>query len=177
MGKLPPLLALISRFGLTGLVNTGVGFATAAFLDVGLHVQPALANTAGYLVGVPVSFVLNRTFVFKHHESISATMPRYFASVALAFTLNQLVLHLVGAILGPGARQHLAAQLAGMATYTCINLLVCRFWVFPRQAPDHDDTRPKLERVGDDGPTSPREMEMARLAKADELTDLPARGM
>jgi putative flippase GtrA len=135
MGKIPKVIGLISRFGLTGLVNTGVGFLTAASLDVGLHVAPALANTAGYLVGVPVSFVLNRTFVFKHRESISATMPKYLASVALAFTMNQLVLHLAGAALGPGADQHIAAQLCGMATYTGVNLLICRFWVFPAQAP------------------------------------------
>jgi putative flippase GtrA len=134
MGKLPKVIGLISRFGLTGLINTGVGFVTAAGLDVGLHVAPALANTAGYLVGVPVSFVLNRTFVFKHHQSITATMPKYFASVALAFTLNQIVLHLAGAALGPGADQHIAAQLCGMATYTAVNLVICRFWVFPAQA-------------------------------------------
>jgi putative flippase GtrA len=134
VGKVPPLVGFISRFGLTGLVNTGVGFFTAAGLDVGLHVAPALANTAGYLVGIPVGFVLNRTFVFKHRQSIAATMPKYFASVALAFTMNQLVLHLAGAALGPGTDQHLAAQLCGMATYTGFNLLVCRFWVFPAEA-------------------------------------------
>jgi putative flippase GtrA len=134
MGRLPPLLGLISRFGLTGLVNTGVGFFTAAGLDVGLHVAPALANTAGYLVGIPVGFVLNRTFVFQHRQSIAATMPKYFASVALAFVMNQLVLHVVGAALGPGVNQHLAAQLCGMATYSAVNLLICRFWVFPAEA-------------------------------------------
>jgi putative flippase GtrA len=134
MGKMPPLLGLISRFGLTGLVNSGVGFATMAVLDVGLHMAPALANTIGYLVGIPVSFVLNRTFVFRHTQSAAETMPKYCASVALAFAMNQLVLHIAGAALGPGADQHLAAQLCGMATYTACNLLVCRYWVFPAQA-------------------------------------------
>ncbi|MHB8285592.1 MAG: GtrA family protein [Caulobacteraceae bacterium] len=131
---MPPILGLISRFGLTGLINSGVGFVTMAVLDVGLHVAPAIANTAGYLVGIPVSFVLNRTFVFKHRQPAAETMPKYCASVALAFAMNQIVLHVAGAALGPGANQHLAAQLCGMATYTACNLLVCRFWVFPAEA-------------------------------------------
>lgn len=134
MGRTPRLLGLIARFGLTGLINSGVGFATMAVLDVGLHLAPALANTIGYMVGVPVSFVLNRTFVFRHRQSAAVTMPKYVASVVLAFVMNQLALHVAGAALGSGAGQHMAAQLCGMATYTACNLLVCRFWVFPAEA-------------------------------------------
>jgi len=124
------LIALLTRFGLAGLVNTGIGFAVIAGLDVGLHVSPALANAAGYLVGMGVGFVLNRRFVFRSQTSAGATAPRYIAVVLAAFALNQLILRVAGAILGQGALPHLAAQLCGMAVYTLTVFLACRFWVF-----------------------------------------------
>jgi putative flippase GtrA len=130
LATLRTLAALIARFGLAGLVNTGIGFAVIAGLDVGLHVSPPLANAAGYVVGMGVGFVLNRRFVFKSQTSARATAPRYIAVVLAAFALNQLILHMAGAALGQGALPHLAAQLAGMAVYTVAVFLACRFWVF-----------------------------------------------
>ncbi len=131
--KLPAigaLIALLARFGLAGLINTGLGFAVIAGLDVGLHVSPPLANAAGYLVGMGVGFVLNRRFVFKSQTSARATAPRYISVVLAAFALNQLILRVAGAALGQGALPHLAAQLAGMAVYTVAVFTACRFWVF-----------------------------------------------
>jgi len=124
------LLSLIARFGLAGLINTGIGFAVIAGLDVGLHISPPLANAAGYLVGMGVGFVLNRRFVFKSQTNPRATAPRYIAVVLAAFALNQLILRVAGASLGQGALPHLAAQLAGMGVYTVVVFLACRFWVF-----------------------------------------------
>jgi len=124
------LAALVARFGLAGLVNTGIGFTVIASLDVGLHMSPPLANAAGYLVGMGVGFVLNRRFVFKSQSSARATAPRYIATVIAAFVLNQLILRGVGAALGPGTLPHLAAQLTAMAAYTLSVFLACRFWVF-----------------------------------------------
>jgi putative flippase GtrA len=68
--------------------------------------------------------------VFKSQASARATAPRYIAVVLAAFALNQLILRGVGANLGPGALPHLAAQLAGMAVYTVVVFVACRFWVF-----------------------------------------------
>jgi putative flippase GtrA len=128
------LVALLARFGLAGLVNTGIGLSVIAGLDVGLHVAPPLANGAGYLVGMGVGFVLNRRFVFKSQSRARATAPRYIAVVLAAFALNQLVLRRVGASVGPGALPHLVAQLAGMAAYTLAVFLACRLWVFRNEA-------------------------------------------
>ena len=124
------LAALVSRFGLIGLINTAVGFTTTACLDVGLHLAPALANAGGYAVGIPLSFVLTRSFVFRHKAAATATGPKYLIVVASAFLLNQLVLRLAGAVLGPGALPHLLAQLMAMGTYTVTTFLACRLWVF-----------------------------------------------
>ncbi|HEX2801065.1 MAG TPA: GtrA family protein, partial [Phenylobacterium sp.] len=109
---------------------TAVGFAVIAALDIGLHMTPALANAAGYAVGIPLGFALNRGFVFRHGGGITRAGLRYAAATALALALNQLVLRLAGVVLGAGAGPHLAAQLAAMATYTGVGFLTFRFWVF-----------------------------------------------
>ncbi len=121
---------LVARFGLTGLLCTAVSFAVIAALDAGLKVSPALANAAGYLVGVPLGFALSRAFVFRHEGALGAAGARYLASITLGFGLNQLVLRLAGLVLGAGAAPHLAAQMAGMAAYTVTTFVLGRYWVF-----------------------------------------------
>lgn len=130
MAESRALTALVARFGLVGVASTAVGFAVIAGLDAGLHVAPGLANLAGYLVGVPLGFLLNRSFVFRHEGAISASAVKYLCVVAVAFCLNQLVLRIAGDLLGAGAALHLAAQLCGMATYTVATFLASRSWVF-----------------------------------------------
>ncbi len=130
MADAKALIALIGRFGLAGLACTLTGFAVIAVLDAGFHVAPTLANLLGYLVGVPLSFALNRSFVFRHEGAASITVGKFLVSVAGAFCLNQVMLRLAGGFLGSGTVPHLAAQLAGMATYTLTTFLAARYWVF-----------------------------------------------
>ena len=130
MADAKALVALVARFGLAGLASTVAGFAVIAALDTGFHVAPPLANLAGYLVGLPLGFALNRSFVFRHEGAASRTAGKYLVAVAGAFCLNQLILRLAGGFLGPGVMPHLAAQLAGMATYTLTTFLAARYWVF-----------------------------------------------
>jgi putative flippase GtrA len=127
-------VGLVARFGLVGLMNTAIGFAVVVALDPGLRVAPAIANAVGYLVGVAVGFVLNRGFVFRSSRGLRASGLRYAIAALGAFVLNQVVLRWVGAELGAGGPQHVAAQLFAMATYSVAFFLVCRFWVF-RPAP------------------------------------------
>ncbi|HEX4196792.1 MAG TPA: GtrA family protein [Caulobacteraceae bacterium] len=130
-------VGLIARFGLAGLVNTAVGFGVVVVLDPVLGVAPALANAAAYAVGMAVSFMLNRSFVFRSQSGLSASGLRYLVAAAGAFVLNQIVLHVAGALLGAGAALRLTAQLMGMATYTVAMFTLCRAWVFrmPIRAP------------------------------------------
>jgi putative flippase GtrA len=125
---------LVARFGLAGLVNTAVGFAVVALLDPVLGVPPALANAAGYAVGMTVGFMLNRGFVFRSRTGLPAAGLRYLAAAVGAFVLNQLVLHMAGLALGGGMAQHLIAQGAAMAVYSVALFFFCRLWVFPSVA-------------------------------------------
>jgi putative flippase GtrA len=124
----------LARFGAAGLINTGAGFAVIAGLDVGLGMNPALANACGYAVGIGLGFILNRRFVFRSRTGVAASAARYLTAALVAFAINQGVLHLAGIAFGAGGLEHLAAQLTAMAAYTTTLFLICRVWVFRRAA-------------------------------------------
>jgi putative flippase GtrA len=128
--KLRSFILLVSRFGLAGLVNTGIGLSVIAALDLGLHVDPHIANAVGYAGGVATGYVLNRLFVFKSREDVSSTGFKYLAAVAAAFLVNQGVLALAGPLFGPAPLGRLAAQVTAMASYTLLTFVLCRLWVF-----------------------------------------------
>jgi putative flippase GtrA len=121
---------LISRFGLAGAVNTLAGFAVIAALDLGLGVESRIANAVGYGVGLLISFLLNRMFVFKSVERARATGPRFLAAAAFAFLINQAVLSLIIGLLGSADKIRLLAQLLAMTAYTGTMFVLCTLWVF-----------------------------------------------
>src|SRR4051812_15695300 len=127
------LLSLASRFGLAGLVNTAIGLSVIAALDLGLKVDPHIANAVGYAGGLTSGYLLNRMFVFRCREDISLTGTKYLAAVGVAFVANQAVLAATRPLYGDGTLGHLAAQLTGMATYTLLTFALCRLWVFKPQ--------------------------------------------
>jgi putative flippase GtrA len=124
------LLALLARFGAAGLVNTGIGLSVIAALDLGLHVDPHLANAVGYAGGLASGYALNRIFVFRSRSDMGVTGLRYLVAVGIAFGLNQAVLAMAGPLFGPQPMGRLAAQVMAMASYTGLTFVLCRAWVF-----------------------------------------------
>lgn len=121
------------RYGLVGLLNTAIGYAVILALDLGLRLNPFLANAGGYAVGLLVSFALSRGFVFRSQDSVRKAGPRYLIAVAAAFALNQLVMGAARPLLPDEALGHAASQFAGMTSYTIALFLLSYFWVFPRR--------------------------------------------
>lgn len=124
------LFALLARFGLAGLVNTALGLSVIAALDLGLHVDPHIANAVGYAAGLASGYALNRIFVFKSRDDFGSTGLKYLVAVAIAFALNQAVLAIAGPLFGPAPLARLAAQVTAMVSYTVLTFVLCRVWVF-----------------------------------------------
>ena len=118
------------RYGVAGVFNTLVGFSIIVALDVGLHLPAHLANAIGYAVGVCVSFVLSKVFVFKARKTTRSAPVRYVIAVAGAFALNQGVLTIAKLALPHGALWSVAAQGAAAVSYTGALFLLSHFWVF-----------------------------------------------
>ena len=121
--------ANVLRFGLAGLANTLFGGAIIFLLAWGCGANPFVANAGGIAAGLLLGFVLNRVFVFQA-ERTSASVWRYGVTIALAFAGSQLVLAASRTLSSPVDGNAVAAQVAAMATYTTINFVLCRLWVF-----------------------------------------------
>lgn len=73
-----PRIAELIRFGLVGLINTALDTGVFSlvfyvFLSKNEHLQP-IAFTAGYLMGVACSFVLNKLWTFKNTSKDNLTL-------------------------------------------------------------------------------------------------------
>lgn len=118
------------RYGVAGVFNTLVGFAVIVGLETGLGAPAHLANAGGYAIGVLVSFVSSRFFVFRAREARPRAPLRYGIAVAVAFAVNQGVLTLARLALPAGETFAIAAQGAAVVSYTGTLFLLSHFWVF-----------------------------------------------
>lgn len=128
------LLVSALRYGVAGVANTLVGLSVILALDVGLGLDPHLANAAGYAVGVCVSFFLSKVFVFKARQHKPRAPLRYVIAVAVAFAINQGVLSLAHLLLPAGRIFDVAAQGCAVVSYTGALFLLSHFWVFAHHA-------------------------------------------
>ncbi len=129
-----PTLKLISRFVIAGVLNTMVGLTVTLVLDLGLKVSPALANAAGYAVGICVSWLVQRRFVFQSEQADWGTRAKYITTIAVAFTLNQAVLWMLRHVVGDATHARAFTQIAAMGTYSIVQFLLFRGWVFRKPA-------------------------------------------
>lgn len=129
---LQPTVALILRFAMAGLLNTLVGIVITLSLDIGLGVEPALANAAGYAVGLSVSWFLQQRFVFRSKARGLITRAKWAITIAAAFALNQAVLAAMPMLVDSDPVARTFSQLVSMGTYTVFQFVVLRLWVFPR---------------------------------------------
>lgn len=118
------------RFVIVGLLNTFVGlsciYAAMYFLDFGIE----SANGLGYLIGLIVSFTLNKKWTFKNQDHVIASLIRYLIVIAIAYIVNlQTVIYSVDYL----AMNPYIAQSIGMFPYALIGYLGCKFFAFPNK--------------------------------------------
>ena len=126
-------LRQLFRFALVGAANTLIGGCVILLLQGPFRWSPALANAGGFAIGLTIAFLLNRSFVFRAAGARSSQAMRFLVTVVVAFGLNELVLSLAVAPSRAVTGSTIAAQMAAMATYTVVNFVLCRFWVFRRE--------------------------------------------
>jgi len=115
------------RFSLVGLVNTAIGLMAIYALMFLLDVGPALANMAGYTVGLAVSFLLNRVWTFNNTQPLTHVLPKYLLTAAACYLLNLGAVVLCAVYLSTNPY---LTQLLGIGIYTICMFLGCRGIVF-----------------------------------------------
>lgn len=115
------------RYGMVGLVNTGVTAAVIFLLKLtGIHY--ALYTLAGYAVGITVSFLLNRRFTFRKQDKKAGRQLAKFLSVTISLLLlTQLLQYLLIDLAGI---KETFGVIIGMVFYTGTGYILNRIFVF-----------------------------------------------
>lgn len=116
----------LSRYALSGVLNTVVGFAVI-FLLLWLGIPATPANAGGYLAGLLLGFFTAKKFVFRSHGHFTAEGVRYLCAFAASFAANLLVLQVMLNLFHWGAA---VAQLPATATFTILMYWLTRRFVF-----------------------------------------------
>ena len=130
------LLGQALRFAAVGVVNTLVGLAAIYALMYFWRSGPVAANFFGYLIGLAVSFSLNRLWTFKSGRALANDLPKYLLVAAASYLVNAGIV--CAAVTGSTVSPYLA-QLLGVSVYAVLFFLGCRVFVFaaPENRPDH----------------------------------------
>ncbi len=117
----------IGRFLAVGLANTLVGLSIIYTSMYVFGVGDAWANASGYIVGIMLSFVLNKRWTFRHTGSIMPALVKFLSVTGIAYMANLSTVLLLTH--GFGLNRYLA-QAAGIPPYTIVGYLGARMFAF-----------------------------------------------
>jgi len=120
---------LFAKYSLAGVVNTAIGYAVI-FGCMRAGLGPEMSNAVGYAVGLAVSFVQLRHWVFRPSRSLAADWLRFLSAFLLAYSANFIALQTLLAL----AVNVYVAQLAACAVYVIVSFLLSSRFVFSKRA-------------------------------------------
>jgi putative flippase GtrA len=115
------------RFVLVGIVNTFVGLSVIYLLKWSVALGDVGANAVGYVVGLAVSFVLNRNWTFRHSGKVMPAVARFVMVFAVAYAVNLATVLTLIKLAGVNAY---LAQALGVPPYTILFFLGSRYFAF-----------------------------------------------
>lgn len=119
----------LASFVTIGALNTLVGASVTSLL-AWAGVNPLLATTVGYALGLCVSYVLNSRYTFSQRRS-KQNVARFMVCFAISFLANLGTVYLATYVFHV---PHVIASLTGMPVYTVVFYLLCDRWVFRNEA-------------------------------------------
>ncbi|MEK7989611.1 MAG: GtrA family protein [Thiotrichaceae bacterium] len=127
--KLPvsDTLFQLLRFALSGGLSTllyGV-FSTAFALFTSYSIL--VSHTASFFLCIPISYLLQRNFTFRHQGRHSESLPKYFITLILTYFISSIVVWLLVDVF---EMSHHIATMSAMITVPMISYLSLYLWVF-----------------------------------------------
>jgi putative flippase GtrA len=118
------------KFCLVGIINTIVGYSIIFILIYIFSVNYILSNTIGYIVGVTVSFTLNKYCNFKSPGSVNREFPVFLVCFIISYCFNVISLYAMVDILG--LRKIVGLIISGLI-YTITFYSLSRWIVFRKK--------------------------------------------
>tara|TARA_B100000700_G_C14429301_1_gene571861 strand:+ start:147 stop:527 length:381 start_codon:yes stop_codon:yes gene_type:complete len=115
------------RYLCAGTVNTFVGYMSIIFFQTILDLSPELSNLLGYSIGLAISFILNKSFVFNIKKGNSLAFGIKFI---WAFIISYLINFMSLIILLKANIAAFIAQAISMMIYSLCFYFICKHYVF-----------------------------------------------
>ena len=125
------MIQQLARFLVVGVLNTMVGLLVIYSAKWFFAFGDVSANALGYVIGVIVSFVLNKSYTFKHQGDVLRSAIRFVVVFLVAYSVNLTTVLL--AINVAGLDTYLA-QALGIPPYTLTFFVLSRFYAFRRES-------------------------------------------
>jgi putative flippase GtrA len=122
-----PVLWQFVKFGIVGVSNTLLFFATYTLLLKGFGVWYLVASGIGFAVGAVNGFLLNRAWTFKGHQGDALTPVRWCVVQGCGLALNEGLLYLF--VEGIGLDK-LIGQAIAIAVVVVVTFTANRAWTF-----------------------------------------------
>ncbi len=122
-----PLAAQFVKFGIVGVSNTLLTFATYTLLLKVFGVWYLAASAIGFLVGAVNGFLWNRRWTFREHVGDALTPVRWFVVQGCGLALN---LGLVYVFVHDAALDKLVGQACATVVVTVLTFFANRAWTF-----------------------------------------------
>ncbi|WP_433791797.1 GtrA family protein [Actinoplanes sp. CA-252034] len=90
----------IARYGVSGVLSALTHFTVGMAATVLLGLPPVPASTVGFAASVAVSYLLQRTWVFRSGTAHTVTGPRFLTVTAAALGFNTVILWAGVSLLG-----------------------------------------------------------------------------
>ena len=126
------MISQFSRFTLVGIVNTFSGLMVIYGVKWLFGLGDVLSNMIGYGVGLIVSFLLNKSWTFRHEGEFLKSALRFITAFAVAYPVN---LGVVFFLIEWGGMNSYVSQALGIPPYMVVFFLLSRYVAF-RKNPD-----------------------------------------
>lgn len=134
--------ALLLRFGAVGATATLLYLSAALSFKAEITTNATVASLMAYGCAAMFSYASHRGFTFASAQSHGVGLPRFLITTVVGATLASLLPLMIHDILGFPA---LYAFVAVCMIIPLTNLMLLRFWVFPKRSPVAPHTRRTAE--------------------------------
>jgi putative flippase GtrA len=126
-----PITSQFLRYALTG-IGSNIILYLLYFASTGLGAEPKVSMSVLYLLGVLQTFMVNRSWSFRHRGAAGAALWRYLTAYAMGYLVNLGILALLVDCL---RWDHRYVQGAAIVMIALLLFALQRIWVFSPAKP------------------------------------------
>ena len=114
----------LARFGRYGAVGIGSNlFCFLVFLGlIAVDVSPVLASGTVYILGLTISYLVNRSWSFRSTGDHRQDLPRFLISYGIGLIFSMTCIWVLIMWLHPATAQIITTILAAIIIYSCLTL-------------------------------------------------------